>query len=174
MDRFAAVFRAGNPSLGLEPRPGTLDAAAARKAVIGNLEPSAGTPAPDRLRLLEGIALLWHDHWNEAHETAQSREGERDFDLLHAILHRREGDFANSGHWFREAGKHPCYPILERRLALIPGAGAAAGLTAEGRWSPSAFLGKVKGLSGASGEAVRMAEAIQAEEFRAFAEWLAY
>ncbi|WP_128543690.1 hypothetical protein [Larkinella soli] len=50
---------------------------------------------------------LWYDakgDWNQAHEIAQSREGTRDYDHLHAYLHRKEGDQWNAGYWYRLAG----------------------------------------------------------------------
>src|SRR5690606_20065881 len=84
---WEAVFTAGPPLLSQRPRKGTLSAAAVRSALAAF---DAGGD-PTRFRILAGLALLWHDHWDEAHAIAQSREGERDFDLLHAILHRREG-----------------------------------------------------------------------------------
>ena len=150
---------------------------------------------PDKLNAFQGLALLWHDHWSLAHEIAQSREGRPDHDLLHAILHRREGDFANAGYWFRRAGKHACYPILERGLAsadperfrapVDPGGGPAAmparpapavpalpGMEG-GRWSPSVFLAavqsRVESGEGETGGGSGVLRRIQAEEFRAFA-----
>ncbi|GAB3325201.1 hypothetical protein GCM10027299_23020 [Larkinella ripae] len=50
---------------------------------------------------------LWYDgrgDWEHAHEIAQSREGTRDYDRLHAYLHRKEGDDWNAGYWYRRAG----------------------------------------------------------------------
>ena len=160
-------------------RPGLLDERAARQAA----KLTSGLLPPENLPVFQGLVFLWHDHWTPAHEAAQSREGEPDHDLLHAILHRREGDFANAGYWFRGAGKHACYPILERNLASAdPGsfrAGAPSGAPADipgmegGRWSPSAFLASVRKRV-QSGEAETSAGSIalrliQAEEIRAFA-----
>lgn len=42
--------------------------------------------------------------WQKAHELAQAHEGERDYDRLHALCHRIEGDMANAGYWYRRAG----------------------------------------------------------------------
>jgi hypothetical protein len=120
--------------------------------------------------VLEGLALLWNDHWDEAHEIAQGGEGRPDFDLLHAMLHRREGDFPNARYWFGSAGKHPCYPSLERRIAAMPD--AAGLLTPGGRWSPAAFVSRVRDRVRGSGDAKGSLVLAQAEEFRAFAEWL--
>ncbi|MFD1140056.1 hypothetical protein ACFQ4C_03015 [Larkinella insperata] len=50
---------------------------------------------------------LWHDgkgDWEQAHNIAQSREGTRDYDRLHAYLHRKEGDKWNAGYWYRRTG----------------------------------------------------------------------
>jgi hypothetical protein len=62
-------------------------------------EPPAGvTPA---------LVALWHDareDWERAHQVAQdidTTEGA----WIHAYLHRKEGDLANAGYWYRRAGK---------------------------------------------------------------------
>lgn len=43
--------------------------------------------------------------WDRAHGCVQSREGKADCDLVYARLHRREGDLANAGYWYRRAGQ---------------------------------------------------------------------
>jgi hypothetical protein len=163
-----AVFTGGPPGLLLRERPGVLGAAAVRSALSAAADQGID---PARLLILEGLALLWHDRWEEAHGIAQSREGERDFDLLHAILHRREGDFANASYWFRGAGNHPCYALLEKSLgASLPQGGLRAALLPGGRWSPQGFVAAVR----AGGkDAAENLERVQEEEFRAFAGWLA-
>jgi hypothetical protein len=53
------------------------------------------------------LEALWHDaknDWETAHNIAQSREGTRAYDRLHAYLHRVEGDTFNAGYWYRRAG----------------------------------------------------------------------
>jgi hypothetical protein len=50
---------------------------------------------------------LWQDakgNWEAAHGVAQDREGTREFDRLHAYLHRKEGDAGNARYWYRRAG----------------------------------------------------------------------
>ncbi|GGM81359.1 hypothetical protein GCM10010967_11480 [Dyadobacter beijingensis] len=63
-------------------------------------------PAPPKgLSVL--LEALWHDangDWEAAHNIAQSREGTRAYDRLHAYLHRVEGDTFNAGYWYRRAG----------------------------------------------------------------------
>lgn len=53
------------------------------------------------------LQALWYDatgNWEQAHEIAQSREGDKPFDRLHAYLHRKEGDRFNANYWYRRAG----------------------------------------------------------------------
>lgn len=47
--------------------------------------------------------------WHRAHDIAQDHEGDADFDWLHALCHRIEGDDWNAGYWYRRAGRerHP-------------------------------------------------------------------
>lgn len=56
--------------------------------------------------LPELIKALWYDakgDWEAAHNIAQSAEGTRDYDRLHAYLHRVEGDTWNAGYWYKRA-----------------------------------------------------------------------
>lgn len=54
------------------------------------------------------LQALWHDYngnWEAAHNVAQSKEGTREYDRLHAYLHRKEGDNWNANYWYRRAGE---------------------------------------------------------------------
>jgi hypothetical protein len=56
-------------------------------------------------------AWLLHDFLDESHTISQhidTAEGS----LWHAIMHRREGDFANSKYWYRHVGNHPVFNML--------------------------------------------------------------
>lgn len=46
-----------------------------------------------------GAMWLWHDFLEEAHKIAQEIE-RPEGSWLHAIVHRREGDFSNSKYWY--------------------------------------------------------------------------
>lgn len=48
---------------------------------------------------LRAALHLLNDDIASCHDIAQANDGDPDFDLLHAILHRREGDFWNSVWW---------------------------------------------------------------------------
>ena len=50
---------------------------------------------------------MWHDakgNWNDAHAIAQDIH-DRTGSWIHAYLHRKEGDLANAGYWYRRAGQ---------------------------------------------------------------------
>ena len=84
-----------------------------------------GSPGPAADAVKAGLLLL-HGDLDGAHELAQRHEGDRDADAWHALVHRLEGDFGNSGYWWRRVGDHPAFPIIAE----------AAGL---GEWDPQAF-----------------------------------
>src|SRR5215207_4780344 len=70
------------------------------------------------------LLALWHDargDWNAAHETAQSVEDESGA-WVHAYLHRKEGDAANAGYWYRRASQPVCREPLEREWEAIAAA----------------------------------------------------
>lgn len=53
------------------------------------------------------LKALWNvkkGSWERAHEIAQSNEGNKDYDRIHAYLHRVEGDKFNAGWWYRNIG----------------------------------------------------------------------
>lgn len=84
------------------------------KASIAGDKPPAGLP-----RLVEA---LWWDakgDWEKAHTIAQDVDG-RDGAWVHAFLHRREGDTANAGYWYRLAGKpRSTEPFDAERAAIV-------------------------------------------------------
>lgn len=69
------------------------------------------------------VKALWYDakgQWDEAHDIAQSREGTRDYDRLHAYLHRKEGDQWNAGYWYRRArAEMPLYSLEQEWEELV-------------------------------------------------------
>jgi hypothetical protein len=79
------------------------------KESLRNSHPPAG--------ISDILAALWHEgknDWEKAHEIVQDRE-DRDGALVHAYLHRKEGDFGNAGYWYRRAGTNPCFLITVHR-----------------------------------------------------------
>lgn len=67
-------------------------------------------------------ALWWagRGDWPAAHDIVQAHEGEADCDLIHAHLHRQEGDAMNARYWYRRAGRPvPAVPLAEEWAALV-------------------------------------------------------
>ena len=63
--------------------------------------------ASDRTGLSGALLALWWDgkgDWDQAHDVAQNVGG-REGAWVHAYLHRKEGDLANAGYWYRQAGR---------------------------------------------------------------------
>lgn len=51
--------------------------------------------------IIKALELIQSDNWEEAHEIAQSKEGHPDYDRVHALLHRIEGDEWNAKYWYK-------------------------------------------------------------------------
>lgn len=61
------------------------------------------------------LQTLWWDakgDWNRAHECAQKDEGTTG-SIVHAYLHRVEGDLRNAGYWYNRAGRTPVTAPLQ-------------------------------------------------------------
>jgi hypothetical protein len=74
--------------------------------------------------LSDSLVALWHDargDWDAAHTTAQRVE-DASGAWIHAYLHRKEGDLANAGYWYRRAGKPESRGALEAEWEEIVGA----------------------------------------------------
>ena len=92
------------------------------KASLNGATPPAGLPPL--------LVALWHDakgDWDAAHGAAQDVNDE-DGAWVHGYLHRKEGDEANAGYWYRRAGRpHSRAPLQEEWDEI-----ASALLTREG------------------------------------------
>ena len=160
----SAFDRSNPPALDRAKRAGTLSL----KALRALTEQYPGAFEGPRGQVALGLLFLWHDHWEEAHHIAQSDEGEADHDLLHAIVHRKENDFANSTYWFREAGQNPALKLIGIRTAnLLVESELRASILPEGKWSANGFLTAVR-----RGKPDPLLRALQAEEIIAFFETL--
>ena len=62
-------------------------------------EPPAGLPP-----LVEALWWEAHGDWERAHTMTQEIETAQAA-LVHAYLHRREGDLGNAAYWYRRAGR---------------------------------------------------------------------
>jgi hypothetical protein len=108
-------------------------------------------------RLCQAGLLLRAGHEERAHQIAQSVNSP-DGAFWHAIVHRLEGDHANSCYWYRRASDHPVFGPLSARAREIAGdAGGFPRLAGASRWDPEAFV-ELLGHD-ASGIGERIAEA---------------
>ena len=75
--------------------------------------------APDTLS--PSLQALWEDakgNWSKAHSIAQEIE-DATGSWIHAYLHRKEGDLANAGYWYRRARQPIATDPLEEEWARI-------------------------------------------------------
>ena len=82
---------------------------------------SGAAPAP---QLDAPLAALWwaaKGGWDRAHKIVQD-EPTADAAWVHAYLHRVEGDSANAGYWYRQAGKPVATGPLETEWERIASA----------------------------------------------------
>ncbi len=96
----------------------------------------AGDAPPPGISL--ALQTLWWDakgDWDRAHACAQQDEGTTG-SIVHAYLHRKEGDLRNAGGWYSRAGRTPATVSLEEEwqalavemLTLDPVAAARAAM----------------------------------------------
>jgi hypothetical protein len=67
---------------------------------------------------LQALWLAGKGDWDGAHDLAQ-RDERGAGDWVHAHLHRKEGDLANAGYWYRRAGKPVARGSLDEEWAAI-------------------------------------------------------
>jgi hypothetical protein len=77
-------------------------------------------PPPD---LSLPLQTLWWEakgDWARAHECAQL-DRTPDGSIVHAYLHRVEGDLSNAGHWYSRAGRPPATGTLTEEWTALAG-----------------------------------------------------
>jgi hypothetical protein len=92
------------------------------------------------------VSAVWllHDCLDESHTISQNLETTSG-SFLHAIMHRREGDFSNAKYWFRNVGDHPIFAELDERAHVAASlrdadASLAEARLRDGNWDPFAFV----------------------------------
>lgn len=71
-----------------------------------------GSLESEKAQLIKAVLLLWHDYLDECHVICQDVKSASG-SLIHAMMHRREGDFSNAKYWYARAGRHPVYSKYE-------------------------------------------------------------
>jgi len=77
------------------------------------LTTSHHAPPVGLMPVLEALWYLRKGNWDRAHAIVQEHEDDKAYALVHAHLHRIEGDLANAGYWYRRAGKSATTTALE-------------------------------------------------------------
>ena len=110
---------------------------------IGELFAPAPVRDQDMGRACLRALWLWHNYLDESHTLSQSIQTPAG-SYWHGIMHRREGDFGNSGYWFRKVGRFSTFEALAAAageiLATQPGATTARRLISKQTWDPFAFI----------------------------------
>jgi hypothetical protein len=123
----------------------------------------------DDATLLRSGLYLWHDWLHASHEISQSiATGTASF--WHAVMHRREGDFANSKYWYARCADHPILPVLAAQanpvINPMPVDKSILRLTVDG-WNPNAFVDLVQAVHNQPTDPRhRLAVALQQLEWR--------
>ena len=73
-------------------------------------------PPKELSHFQQGLWYAAKGNWEAAHHVAQEFEGQKNYDQLHAYLHRFEGDQWNAEYWYRRAGKPVFKGSLEEEL----------------------------------------------------------
>jgi hypothetical protein len=71
--------------------------------------------------LAPALAALWwsaKDDWEKAHAIVMDCD-DAECAWVHAYLHRREGDIANAGYWYRQARRLPATMALAAEWKAI-------------------------------------------------------
>ncbi|WP_428387796.1 hypothetical protein [Mucisphaera sp.] len=114
----------------------------------------------------ELVAALWLyiDDLEASHAVSQAIDTPTG-SYLHAIMHRREGDFSNARHWYRKVGVHPA----QSRITSA-GGGAGSGTTL-GPFDAIEFVDRVERAVARGDERQAELIAIQRREWRTLFEW---
>jgi hypothetical protein len=67
---------------------------------------------------LQGLWWAAKGEWDRAHRIVQDEKGAEDA-WVHAYLHRVEGDVANAGYWYRQAGRPTASGPLDDEWQVI-------------------------------------------------------
>ena len=92
---------------------------------------------------------LWHDFLDEAHALAQA-DSTVTGSLWHAMMHRRQGDFANSKHWYAKCRQHFILGPLAQHVSVmtntLPADNRLLRMTLNG-WDADAFVDLVEAVA---------------------------
>lgn len=75
-------------------------------------------PVTEKEQCFQAMRLIEKGDWNGAHDIVDSIHS-KDASLIHAYLHRIEGDDWNADYWYRQAGRQRPNVSIEDEWQLI-------------------------------------------------------
>jgi hypothetical protein len=127
---------------------GNAEAHAALKTLSPDSVLSQSPANRDEAAALFSGLYLWHDCLDESHKLSQQLHTVSG-SFWHAIMHRREGDFANSQYWYARCENHPILPTLAAAASEVinpfPADTRTLKITARG-WNSDAFVDLVESV----------------------------
>ena len=127
---------------------GAPEAAALLKRLVPEQLFAQQVHSVDHARAVLAGLWLYHDFLDESHAISQDLHSP-DGSFWHAIMHRREGDFANAKYWYARCRHHPAFAAIgqEVRSALrgVAQAGQLDRLT-KNEWDPDGFVDVVEAV----------------------------
>jgi hypothetical protein len=79
--------------------------------------------AVERQQLIRAVDLAIAGDWEGAHKIVQQDESDQNCSWIHAVLHKIEGDAANSRYWYGRAGQaYEAYADANAELMAIKAA----------------------------------------------------
>lgn len=76
------------------------------------------TPPSGISAALEALWFASNNRWAEAHKVVQD-QADQDSSLVHACIHRREGDLWNARYWYKRASRKPSSGSSEDEVRSI-------------------------------------------------------
>ncbi|WWC90312.1 uncharacterized protein L201_005245 [Kwoniella dendrophila CBS 6074] len=98
------------------------------RSTLPPLEPGTKVYAPELTKTIADLKEheyviaaihLANDDIHHCHLIAQDHEGDSTANMLHATLHRREGDYWNSKYWWSNVRSHPLIPSSHDAKAFV-------------------------------------------------------
>jgi len=130
----------------------------------------AQSPVRDRDMAAAAIAGVWlvHDFLDESHRISQNIETPTGA-FWHGVMHRREGDFANSKYWFRRVGAHDVLAELDELVAQLADDAATSQLARDlmvgGHYDAFAMVNACEAAFRSSGPAADLCRRVQQAEW---------
>ncbi len=111
---------------------------------------------------------LYHDFLDRSHAISQDIDTPTG-SYWHAILHRREPDYANSKYWWRRVGRHPVFESLAADAHAMANEsiddGEQSHLATQAEWEPFGFVDMCQRVIGSGSQEESLCRRVQQREW---------